>query len=156
MLAVCAVMAGSVCAWGDVAIDAEHFPDEVFREYVSSDIDTNHNGRLSDEEIASVTAINVTGKNITSLQGIEYFTALTDLKCRENQLTVLDVSNNTALTELDCSYNQLTSLDVSKNTVLQDIVYVGNQLMALDVSNNTALYTLWCWNNQWVCQVNCV
>ena len=38
--------------------------------------------------------------------------ALTDLYCRENQLSSLDVSNNTALTDLRCGNNQLTCLNL--------------------------------------------
>ena len=37
------------------------------------------------------------GREIESLKGIEYFTALTKLNCRSNKLTSLDVSKNIAL-----------------------------------------------------------
>ncbi|MEG2200769.1 MAG: leucine-rich repeat domain-containing protein, partial [Raoultibacter sp.] len=46
-------------------------------------------------------------------------TALTWLKCDNNQLTTLDVSANTALTGLDCDNNQLTTLDLKNLTNLQ-------------------------------------
>ena len=42
--------------------------------------------------------------------------ALTDLYCRENQLSSLDVSNNTALTDLRCGNNQLTCLNLKNGT----------------------------------------
>lgn len=157
-------------AFADVAIDAENFPDAVFRNYVSSYCDTNHDGILSDLEISTVTLINVSDSNIVSLNGIEYLTALTTLNCNRNQLTALDVSNNTvltilychqnhqltaldvsacsALTELDCYGNQLTVLDVSHNTALTTLDCSGNQLTTLDVSHNTALTTLNCSGNQ--------
>ena len=86
--------------------------------------------------------------NIKSLEGIQHFTALTDLNCIENQLTDLDVSQNKALTFLDCSWNQLTDLDVSQNTALTELFCGGNQLMDLDVSKNTALTELFCGGNQ--------
>ena len=57
--------------------------------------------------------------NIRSLKGIEYFTALTELWCFDNQFTSLDVSKNTALKGLYCNSNQFTSLDVSKNSALE-------------------------------------
>ena len=38
--------------------------------------------------------------------------------CQDNQLTVLDVSNNPDLYELWCGTNFLTSLDLSSNTSL--------------------------------------
>ena len=103
---------------------------------------------LTKAEIAGVNGIDVYDKNIASLKGIEYFTALTELYCYNNQLTALDVSKNTALKVLDCSSNQLTALDVSKNTALTELYCYANQLTALDVSKNTALTSLYCSSNQ--------
>ena len=88
------------------------------------------------------------GKGLTSLKGIEYFTALEYLDCRRNQLTALDVSQNTTLTSLHCNDNQLTALDVSQNTALTELYCGGNPLTALDVSQNTALESLNCVRNQ--------
>ena len=73
---------------------------------------------------------------------------VTELDCRESQLTSLDVSKDTALTRLVCFYNQLTSLDVSKNTALKILACQDNQLTSLDVSKNIALTKLLCSNNQ--------
>jgi Leucine-rich repeat (LRR) protein len=128
-------------------INATNFPDANFRSYLMSQ-DYGKDGLITDEEIAAVTTINVSNKNIASLKGIEYFTALTELYCYRNQLTKLDVSKNTALTYLDCSYNKLTALDVSKNTALTELDCSSNQLTALDVSKNTALTALYCYDNQ--------
>ncbi|MEM5768851.1 MAG: hypothetical protein AAGU32_11285, partial [Bacillota bacterium] len=96
------------------------------------------------DNFASVTSLNVSGKNISSLAGIEYFTALTSLNCSDNYLESLDVSNNTALTSLNCGFNQLTSLDVSGNTALTSLNCGYNQIPSLDVSNNTNLTWLDC------------
>lgn len=57
----------------NVAINNENFPDESFRQYVSSSFDKNHDGILSEEEIESVEEIYVQGINITNLKGIEHF-----------------------------------------------------------------------------------
>ena len=131
-----------------IAIDATNFPDEKFREYVSTYCDKDKDTYLSDEEIAAVTKINVNIKSISDLKGIEYFTALTQLECYRNQLTSLNVSKNTALKLLYCPDNQLTSLDVSKNTALEYLNCSINQLTSLDVSKNTALTDLFCGYNQ--------
>ncbi|MBR6962808.1 MAG: leucine-rich repeat domain-containing protein [Prevotella sp.] len=130
-----------------IAIDAINFPDENFRSWLL----TQYYGQddvLTEEEIASITSIDVKSKNISNLNGIEYFTELTYLNCGENKLTVLDVSNNIALTDLYCYNNQLTSLDVSNNTAMASLSCGDNQLTSLDVSNNTALTDLYCYNNQ--------
>ena len=130
-----------------IAINAANFPDANFRTVVST-FDKNGDGKLNEAEIAAVTEIDCSGKNISSLKGIEYFTALTYLDCNGNQLTTLDVSNNTSLTTLWCNGNQLTTLDVSKNTALTYLDCDVNQLTALDVSKNTALTSLFCEENQ--------
>ncbi len=132
-----------------IVINSINFPDANFRAIVGgSTIDKNNNGVLSDSEIQAVTNLDVSSKNISDLKGIEYFTALTRLNCRTNQLTGLDVSKNTALTRLDCYTNSLTSLDVSKNTALTRLDCYTNSLTSLDVSKNTALKELRCNNNQ--------
>ena len=140
----CTVMASKPT---EVAIDATNFPDENFRNYLLQQ-SYGQDGVLTEEEISGVTSIHVSLKNISSLKGIEHFTALTYLDCYENQLTALDVSKNTALTWLSCNSNQLTALDVSKNTALTHLECSYNRLTALDVSKNTALTWLECSNNQ--------
>ena len=128
-------------------INETNFPDEEFRNWVLAQ-DYGKDGYLTDDEIAAVKTINVYNRNIASLKGIEFFTALIILNCYNNQLTTLDVSKNTELTYLYCEYNNLTTLDVSKNTALEYLHCYNNQLTTLDVSKNTALKELYCYNNQ--------
>lgn len=130
-----------------IIVDEKQFPDPNFLAYVN-DLDIDRNGVLSDTKISSVTRINVYGKGITSVQGIELFPNLTDLFCPDNQLTVLDLSDNTALTSLSCSNNPLTSLDVSNNTVLTYLNCSNSQLTNLDLRSNAALTYLRCANSR--------
>ena len=129
-----------------VTIDETNFPDAAFREYVSN-FDLDPDNVLSPDEIKAVTIMLLVNCDITSLKGIEYFTALTSLNCANNALTALDVSQNTALTYLYCPYNVLTELDVSKNTALTELRCPYNALTELDVTKNTALTTLDCSDN---------
>ena len=105
-------------------------------------------GRIYDTDVDGINNIFARGWGITSLSGIEYFTALRYLYVGYNQLTELDVSNNTALIELVAYNNQLTKLDVSNNTVLTYIFVSWNQLTELDLSDNIALTSLVADNNQ--------
>ena len=125
----------------EVAIDETNFPDANFREFVKQ-YDTDRNGSFSQAELDAVTGIAAYSKEIQSLKGIEYFTALESLRMNGNQLTSLDVSANTALTELDVTANQLTSLDVSANTALTSLGVFNNQLTELNLSANAALTSL--------------
>ena len=146
LLSLIALFTATV-AWADVDINEENFPDGNFRSFLLEQ-EYGSDGVLTDAEIAGVTSIDVTGKDIQSLKGIEFFTALKKLECGENQLTALDVSKNIALEELDCITNQLTALDVSQNTALTSLGCSDNQLTELDVSKLTALTFLSCSNNQ--------
>ena len=131
----------------DVSINETNFPDANFRTVVK-EYDTDKDKNLSRAEIEAVKEIKCYHKDIRSLTGIEYFTALQTLKCYSNQLTSLDISGNTALESLDCADNQLTTLDVSQNTALESLDCADNQLTTLDVSRNTALKSLDCAKNQ--------
>jgi hypothetical protein len=95
--------AGSV---PDVKIDETNFPDAKFRNWVLAQ-PYGKDGVLTGAEIAGVKDIDVKGKSIQSLKGIEFFTALQYLNCYSNQLTSLDVSGCTALTWLNCYSNQI-------------------------------------------------
>ncbi|MEG2366271.1 MAG: leucine-rich repeat domain-containing protein, partial [Alistipes sp.] len=134
-----------------------HFPDPKFRaelvatynlKLTSDQTDIDVNNEENKKLFANTTKLEVQQKEITTLQGIEYFTALTYLDCDYNQLTSLDVSKNTMLIKLYCSENQLTSLDVSKNTALIKLYCSENQLTSLDVTKNTALTEFACSDNQ--------
>lgn len=137
----------------EVTIDETNFPDELFRNYVSSNFDKNKDNLLSAEEIVNVKSIHFSGATnaitgIKNLKGIEYFTALTKLDCGFSQLAALDLSKNTALTTLYCGHNQLAALDLSNNTVLTTLHCDDNQLAALDLSKNIALTDLHCGRNK--------
>ncbi|MEG1527491.1 MAG: hypothetical protein RR378_08160, partial [Erysipelotrichaceae bacterium] len=141
----------------DLKIDETNFPDANFRKYIKNtpitqdtpnNIDKNGDGSLSQDEINATTTINLFGKGISNLKGIEYFTALTELNCNTNKLKDLDVSKNLSLTKLDCCSNNLMSLKLGLNTSLTELSCNVNQLPSLDVSQNVALTKLQCSQNQ--------
>lgn len=131
----------------EVAINETNFPDAIFRDYVTSEFDKDSNGKLSEEEIARVMYITVNKKGIKNLKGIEYFTALKDLDCDNNQLTDLDVSKNITLRYLGCENNNLIELDLKKNTNLNHLNARFNNLRKLNVTENDALRILNLANN---------
>ena len=92
---------------------------------------------------------------------------ITELRCRNNMLTALDVQGCSALQTLDCRDNQLTSLNVQGCSALQTLICKRNQLKSLDVQGlplqrldcggnrmtsldvqGLPLQSLDCWNNQ--------
>ncbi|MBE5900785.1 MAG: hypothetical protein E7280_02650 [Lachnospiraceae bacterium] len=138
----------SVRAEGGIALDTSHFPDKIFREYVSKKFDTDKDGMLSEIEIDDITAVDCSNKGISSLVGIEHFRWLKSLNCNNNKLTKLDVSKNIWLTSLRCKENKLTKLNVRKNTELYRLCCHKNKIRKLDVSRNEKLYTLFCQKNK--------
>ena len=65
-------------AQADVKIDAQNFPDEIFRNYVTQHFDSNEDDALSPEEIAAAKTVNLADDNsVKSVQGIELLPALT-------------------------------------------------------------------------------
>lgn len=102
---------------GGVDINATNFPDSIFRECVSNDFDKDRNHVLSESEIENVIEISVWRRGITSLKGVEYFTALTSLNCSSNQLTELKLNRQT-YDKLELSK---ASLHGSENVLLSDL-----------------------------------
>ena len=138
----------SVSALADVKIDKKHFPDSNFREYIKENIDTNKDGKLSKTEINQTVRILISRWQITSLKGIEIFTSLFALECRDNSITELNLSKNKMLEHLDCSNNKITKLNIKKNSKLITCYCQNNNLTKLDVSKNNKLSTLCCEDNK--------
>ena len=61
---------------GGVAVDLINFPDLTFHTFVQTRLDVNHDGVLSEEEIAATVTIDCTYRPIQDLTGIEHFTAM--------------------------------------------------------------------------------
>ena len=130
-----------------VAIDATNFPDEAFRQYVADNFDKDKDGALNQTERNAVKEIRINNSGCTSLQGLKYFSKLTDLFCSDNNLTELDVSENPELKRLICYNNSLTSLNLNKNTKLRSLNCNKNKLTVLDLRENKSLWWLRCNNN---------
>ena len=130
-----------------VAIDATNFPDGAFRQYVADNFDKDKDGALNQTERNAVKEIRINNSGCTSLQGLKYFSKLTDLLCGDNNLTELDVSENPELGRLICYNNSLTSLNLNKNTKLRSLNCNNNKLTVLDLRENKSLSWLRCKNN---------
>ena len=130
-----------------VAIDATNFPDGAFRQYVADNFDKDKDGALNQTERNAVKEIRINNSGCTSLQGLKYFSKLTDLLCGDNNLTELDVSENPELGRLICYNNSLKSLNLNKNTKLRSLNCNNNKLTVLDLRENKSLSWLRCKNN---------
>ncbi len=128
----------------EISIDEKNFPDPEFRSLLLTDYDLNRNKKLSASEINNIREINLQGKGITTLKGIEYLTNLTKLDCENNALTELDLSKNILLETLECSINKISKLDISKCVGMKNFYCDQNYLQKLDLSNMPKLRQFSC------------
>ena len=134
---------------GAIPVTPDHFPDDDFRDYVSMNFDTNHGGYLIRSEIAAATSIGMDSfEDLTSVQGIQYLTELTDLMLTcDPGLSEIDLSANTKLCYLELGDDGLSSLDLTGLTQLTELYVNGNDLTFLDVSECQDLTDLAVSNN---------
>ncbi len=122
-------------------------------------------------DVEYIEELDVSHKNITSLDGIEYFTYLERLNfsyntkltppdlskneylkllvCAIANLETLDLSNNIYLEHLDCSNNlKLESINITNNTELKELYCNYSKISSLDVTHNINLTTLACYSTQ--------
>ena len=137
-------------------------PDDNFESYLEThnpsgnivplgDPNSMGNGVANDNfvttaKINSVTTLNISNQSISDITGIKDFTALTDLNCANNNLSVLDLDFNTALVNLDCNNNSIPSLNLLANVSLATLSCTDNNMDDLHVAPNT-LSILYCQNN---------
>jgi Leucine-rich repeat (LRR) protein len=125
-------------------------PDTSFKAALVANtfINTNGDAEIQHSEASSITGIDVSGRAILDLTGIEAFTSINNLDCSNNNITNLDLSANTNLTILICSANQLTSLNLTSNISLEVLYCQLNQLTALNLNPNYNLRYIVCRDNQ--------
>ena len=108
--------------------------DPAFSRYLIAHFDRNRDGAVSYRELAEITAINVSTNDVRSLKGIELMPELTVLKCANNLITALDLSNNPRLKTLAVDGNPLTVLDISVCPDLTELTALGcTQLVTIYV-----------------------
>ena len=133
-----------------IAITDQIFPDAAFRKWLENPAHINGygaDGVLTTEELADIRSIDVANQNLMTLQGIEVFSALESLNCKNNMLTSLDVSKNTGLKYLHCAFNRISSLDVSGLKELISLNCENNGMTALNLTGCSALEIIYCRNN---------
>lgn len=146
-----------------------YVPDDNFEQAL---VDLGYDDVLDDyvltANIDNVDLLRLSGKSISSLEGIEDFAGLKVLAAGANSLVNVDLSNNDNLEIVDLDENlleelilpssqTLKNLEVRENKLLESIdvsslaflesLNIGNtNISALDLSNNSLLQQLLCFN----------
>lgn len=137
----------SSAAGQDVEINETNFPDANFRKMLKAkEYDADENGKLSESEIKAIKNIDVAGKLVGNLKGLEYFTELEELTCTNSSLTSLDITKNTKLKKVECGKNPIKSIDLSKNTELLEFGCGLGRLENVDFSNNKKIQKIETYN----------
>jgi len=100
------------------------------------------NGSVPTASIENISVLDVSASNITSLTGIEDFSALQQLTLNSNNLTLLNLPSNTNLTSLQVDSNPLTSVTLTQNNLLQNLIIsnsLGDSFTSINLNGNTAL-----------------
>ena len=101
-------------------------PDDNFRNFI---IETYFEKNVKDddkftaemaEKLGDITGVlDISGKKIVNLKGIEYFTGISELNASYNNLQLLDITQLTKLEKINVSYNDLTQFTYGKENTLK-------------------------------------
>lgn len=118
-------------------------PDSTFRAWILWNYDSNKDGVLDQDEAASVTKIEFSTENVTTLDGIQYFPNLTYLHAQGirdwdndknlGKLTELDLSGNPKLQHIHLIYNNIKTLKLAECPDLDYLCIDYNEVTELDV-----------------------
>ncbi len=137
--------------YSDIAIDFVEIgspakvtiPDSNFEQaLIDLNLDVTLDGWVYEYTISGIDSLDISNKNISTLEGIASFASLVSLNTSYNQLDTLDVSTLVSLQNLNVSNNHLTGLNPSNNNLLKTLNASNNQITALDLSNNSMIQSL--------------
>ena len=118
-----------------IYINETNFPDEIFRNYVSENFDTDQDGRLLPDEILNARSIHINSTGCRSLKGISYFTNLNTLECSCSDVTSIDLRKNKNIRDIICNQNLLESINLSGCENVSYLDVSENNLTSLDVTS---------------------
>ncbi|HLO56790.1 MAG TPA: T9SS type A sorting domain-containing protein [Saprospiraceae bacterium] len=113
-----------------------------------SDADLNDDGEIDIEEALKIISLDLSNKQISSLEGIGNFKNLERLYCLQNEIITLNLQELSNLTFLSCGTNQLSILNIQELDNLEYVYCNNNLLTTINVKGLVNLKTLDCNTNQ--------
>lgn len=104
-----------------------------------TDADIDNNGEISLNEALLVNTLSLENKNITSLNGLEYFTNLETLDVSQNLITSINFTSFPNLIDIVISNNLLTNITITNNNVIKYISANNNQINNVNITNCSSL-----------------
>ncbi|EAD9710803.1 DUF5011 domain-containing protein [Listeria monocytogenes] len=129
---------------------AQLIPDENLRLAINQSLGEDTNHEPTQEEIATVETLSISGRNITSLDGLQYATNLKELYANHNDISdFTPISNLTSLTKLQIDETKITDTkQLSKLVNLTELNISTNNLNEIDgLKNMTKLESFFAYHN---------
>lgn len=124
-------------------------PDANFRKVVN---DLIFGGAVKDDEKLTIVMqekigeytgkLNISGKEISNLLGIQYFTGITELDCSYNNIALLDLSKLPNITNVKADYNDLADITLAKDGKPEILNLANNNLVTLNLAGYTTVKSL--------------
>lgn len=111
---------------------------------IDENVDISNDNIIQVTEAKNTFKLDLYNKNITDLEGLQYFTNLIELDCSKNEITEIDLSNYLQLSTLICYQNDLTSIDLSNLPLLEKLECQSNPITDINVTSNSNLSYLSC------------
>jgi len=126
-----------------------YFEDENFKAALIADhtINRDQDTIITIAEAIEAELVSISGKQISSLSGIEHFLNLKQLHCPNNEIEYIDLSANINLEILNCGGNDIEEVSLVNNTKLTHLVVRENKLSNLSLLTNRRIKQLSCERN---------
>lgn len=125
-------------------------PDKVLKTYIMTNFDKDRDGEISKEEAEAVKTIELTGSEIASIDGLEYFPNLETVDFTTHRLLKADFSQCYALKELNLSSGAGLSSVVLPASLEELSIMQCNKLKKIDLSAAPNLKNLYASNSGFV------
>ncbi|KAB1153141.1 hypothetical protein F7018_17495 [Tenacibaculum aiptasiae] len=116
-----------------------NFTDNNFKNALlnhSPAIDTDNNNQIDVNEALAVVRLELDNKNISNLEGIQYFTNLEILKCSDNNIKEIKTETLTKLRFIVAERNQIKTIDV-RNCIIWGLRLYDNPLEYAYLTGNS-------------------
>ena len=94
------------------------FTDKNFKKAVLNIADTDNDGDISPEEASAIKTLNISGKEINNLEGLEYFNKIQELDCSNNNI------NKFCFDDI-ASYSNLKKINALNNDIRYEVNISG-------------------------------
>jgi Secretion system C-terminal sorting domain len=102
---------------------------------IVTSVDINGDGEIQITEAQNIKVLYVNDNTITSIEGIEEFTNLTDLQITSNNIITIDVSVLTQIEHLGFTGHNIQTIEINGLANLKSLGFIGNSIQNINVGS---------------------